>query len=224
MSSTTFSVVHKTFGRSTSLDAPGRAVASASMAAGEALSQFQPDEFRRAARVEKPSEDENSSRHRLGAIVDELLWAASLLPWRRILLGIIAGGLVAACVVPAAMFMARPRPPCELHEVRGSIVFGTTVPVGARIVLTPQDGGWPYDSFPTATVGKDGMFRVGTFGSEDGAPSGTYVATVQWFPISPDGTVGRNALPATYASPTTSPLSVTVSADSGVLHPMRIRG
>ncbi|MFM7035303.1 MAG: hypothetical protein ACKOYJ_09035 [Planctomycetia bacterium] len=220
MSSATFSNPRHGLVRAVARDAAGRVTGSASAAAEDALSQFQPDEFRRAARVRRSSR--KRARKGLAGIIDEAVAVAGLIPWRRLILAIVGLGLVTVCVVPAVVFLTRPKPPCELYPVRGSLVFGKTVPVGARIVLTPQEGGWPYDSFPTATVGKDGSFRVSTFGKEDGAPAGTYVATVQWFPIASDGTVGRNALPKRYASPNTSPLTVSVSLESTSLPPLRI--
>ena len=126
------------------------------------------------------------------------------------------------CSSDLVVFLARPRPPCELHEVRGRVVFGKTVPAGARITLTPREGIWPYDAFPTATVAADGSFRFGTFGREDGVPAGTYVATVQWFRVAPDGAVGGNVLPKKYASASTSPLTVSVASGPHDLPPLQI--
>lgn len=220
MSSMTFSAPRNGLVRSTPIDAAGRAVASASAAAGEALSQFRPDEFRRAARVKQSSEDPGSKG--LGAIVDEIVWVASLVPWRRVILAIVAVGGVLVCAIPTIAFLNRAQPPCELHAVHGSVTFGKTVPAGARIVLTPKAGGWPYDSFPTATVGHDGTFRLSTFGKEDGVPAGTYVATVQWFPVAPNGSPQGNALPRRYASASTSPLIVSVPPESTSLPPLQI--
>lgn len=220
MSSATFSAPRKGLARSPARDTAEHAAASASAAAGKALSQFLPDDFRRAARV--PESIENPGRKGLPAIVDEVAWAASLVPWRRVILAIVVLGVVTASVVPAVVFLTRPKPPCDLYPVRGSLVFGKTVPVGARIVLTPKAGGWPYDSFPTATVGNDGTFRLSTFGKEDGAPAGTYVATVQWFPVAPNGSPQGNVLPRRYASASTSPLIMSVSPESTSLPPLQI--
>jgi hypothetical protein len=113
-------------------------------------------------------------------------------------------------------------PPVALHEVRGRVEFGRQTPVGARVVLYPRDGAWPHTSLPTATVTDDGSFRIGTFAADDGAPAGTYVATVQWFPVGKDGSVGGNALPQKYAVPDTSPLTVTVQAGVNDLPPLEI--
>lgn len=220
MSSATFSNPRHGLVRAVARDAAGRVSGSASAAAEDALSQFQPDEFRRAARSRRSSR--NRARKGLAGFVDDVVAVAGLIPWRRLILALVGLGLVTACLVPAVVLLTRPKPPCDVYPVRGSLVFGKTVPVGARIVLTPKEGGWPYDSFPTATVGKDGSFRVSTFGKDDGAPAGTYVATVQWFPVGKDGSPGGNALPRIYASRTTSPLTVSVSPESSSLPPLRI--
>lgn len=125
------------------------------------------------------------------------------------------GLLLAAGCGPSA-------PPVALHEVRGRVAFGRQTPVGAQVVLHPRDGAWPHGSLPSATVAEDGSFRLGTFAAGDGAPAGEYVATVQWFPVDKDGSVGGNALPGKYAAPHSSPLTVTVQAGANDLPPLEI--
>jgi len=110
----------------------------------------------------------------------------------------------------------------DLHEVRGRLEFGTKPPVGARVVLHPKDVTSTLVDLPGATVGDDGSFRIATVEPGDGAPAGTYIATVQWFPVGPDGSVGGNVIPAKYASPDTSPLTVTVQPGTPELAPLKI--
>ena len=45
------------------------------------------------------------------------------------------------------------------------------------------------------------------------------MATVQWFRLGPDGGAGGNVLPKRYASPATSPLSVTIREGKNELPP-----
>jgi hypothetical protein len=149
------------------------------------------------------------------ADADSRQWRPRVVSWLHV-------GLVTAIVVSTVGCFGSSRPPCELHEVHGTIVFGKKTPVGARITLAPKDGDWPHDSLPSATVGEDGSFRIGTFGRDDGAPTGTYVATLQWFPVRADGSVGGNAIPPKYASVATSPLTVAVTAGSNQVPAIRI--
>ncbi|MFM8497197.1 MAG: hypothetical protein ACKOEM_17005 [Planctomycetia bacterium] len=114
-------------------------------------------------------------------------------------------------------------PPCPVHPVLGVARIGTTPLVGAQIRLYPRGHVLPDDAVPTATVQTDGTFTLGTFRKDDGAPAGDYVATVQWFRVAKDGSVGGNALPKRYASPTTSPLSVTVREGRNELPPFLFR-
>ena len=125
-------------------------------------------------------------------------------------------------VILALVGCGRGGPQVDLHEVRGSLEFGTRPPTGAQVVLHPKDVAWPLGELPTATVGDDGSFRIGTIQPGDGAPAGTYVATVQWFPVGPDGSVGGNAIPPKYASADTSPLTVTVQPGVAQLAPLKV--
>jgi len=110
-------------------------------------------------------------------------------------------------------------PPCAVHRAAGVARAGKTPLVGAQIRLHPRGMTLPDDAVPTATVQADGTFTLTTFTKGDGAPAGDYVATVQWFRVAKDGSVGGNALPKRYASPTTSPLSVTIREGTNELPP-----
>lgn len=114
-------------------------------------------------------------------------------------------------------------PPCPVHPVLGVARIGATPLVGAQIRLYPRGHALPDDAVPTATVQADGTFTLGTFRKDDGAPAGEYVATVQWFRVAKDGSVGGNALPKRYASPTTSPLTLTVREGRNELPPFMFR-
>lgn len=63
--------------------------------------------------------------------------------------------------------------------------------------------------------GSDGTFVLGTYGKDDGAPAGEYVATVQWFVKLDlrdlDGELApRNLLPSRYRSIKTSGLNIRI--------------
>ena len=120
-------------------------------------------------------------------------------------------GAVGAVLVTAVITLSSGGPPCPVHVLGGRLVAGKTIPAGAQITLLPTSGSLPEDAVPRAVVRADGTFTFGTFSKEDGVPAGSYVAVVQWFRVSKDGSGGANVLPAKYASPAMSPLSVTVT-------------
>lgn len=126
---------------------------------------------------------------------------------------LVRGGAVAAVialVVAVGSLAFRSGPPVPLHEFTANVVVGETVPVGARVVLHPRSRTLPGEVFPQGTVGQDGSVKFVTYPPVTGVPAGDYVATIQWFKVGPDGSVGGNVLPARYASPDKSPLVVTV--------------
>jgi hypothetical protein len=108
---------------------------------------------------------------------------------------------------------------CVVHPATGIARAGHTPLVGAQIRLHPRGMSLPDDATPSATVQDDGTFAFTTFEKGDGAPAGDYVATVQWFRLGPDGGAGGNVLPKRYASPTTSPLTVTIREGTNDLPP-----
>lgn len=108
---------------------------------------------------------------------------------------------------------------CVVHPATGIARAGQTPLVGAQIRLHPRGMTLPDDATPSATVQEDGTFAFTTFEKGDGAPAGEYVATVQWFRLGPDGGAGGNVLPKRYASPATSPLSVTIREGKNELPP-----
>ena len=126
---------------------------------------------------------------------------------------------IAGTALGVAVFTLSGGPPCPVHPAAGIARTGKTPLVGAQIRLHPRGMTLPDDAVPTATVQADGTFTLTTFTKGDGAPAGDYVATVQWFRVAKDGSVGGNSLPKRYASPTTSPLTVTIREGANTLPP-----
>ena len=115
-------------------------------------------------------------------------------------------------------------PVLAVAAVSGSVKFGTELPVGAKVTLVPvqrtEEG-----IYSSAVVKPNGTFTVSTYGQEDGAPLGEYVALVQWFkPLNGEnGNVGGpNVIPKQYSDPAKSPVKVTVKAGSNELPPIVI--
>jgi hypothetical protein len=113
-----------------------------------------------------------------------------------------------AMVLGPSLFLAGP--PCPVHPVLGQIAVGRLVPSGAQVVFHPVEAELPDQAVPRGVVRDDGSFVLSTFGTDDGAPTGEYVVTVQWFRVGKDGSPGPNVLPRRYASPDSSPLRVAV--------------
>ena len=154
------------------------------------------------------------------APIHESIRRLGLARWVFTTIVISAVGIVLTGAVAAKML--RSGPPCPVHRVTGRLLIGKSIPVGAQIRLHPKAGSLPDSALPKASVREDGTFEFSTFGRNDGVPAGDYVATMQWFRVRPDGSVGGNVLPARYASPAKSPLSVTIKAGANELPPFKI--
>jgi hypothetical protein len=99
---------------------------------------------------------------------------------------------------------------------------GKQTPIaGAHIVFIPVAGDGRYSTYPSARTGPDGTFRLGTFGTDDGAPEGEYVVTVEWHDrAKPEKDVlaqgetdrGPDKLRGAFADRNKSPLRATVAA------------
>lgn len=135
---------------------------------------------------------------------------ASLISESRALKSQVLGGtLLAALLVSTLGCGGGNEPTAPVVPVAGKITFEGKAPAGAQIFLKPvsQLPGFTYT--PVGVVKNDGTFAISTYGKDDGAPAGEYVAIVQWFKVV-DGGRGPNILPPKYASPETSPIKVSV--------------
>jgi hypothetical protein len=119
---------------------------------------------------------------------------------------------VAALLAWSVIGLRQSGPPVPVHPASARVLFGQTVPVGAQVVLHPRAGVLPREALPQGTVQEDGTVVFSTYAPWAGVPAGEYVATIQWFRVSKNGSVGGNVLPPRYGSPVQSPLSIAVSA------------
>jgi hypothetical protein len=192
---------------------PGSAT---SAAADEALRQIIDRRRRKNKYGSEPERRESALGGAIGSVSDTIGESVARLgPVRWILTVTVL--LAVGGVLFAGALMARPK--CMAHPAVGIARAGKTPLVGAQIRLHPRGMALPDDAVPTATVQADGTFALTTFTKGDGAPPGDYVVTVQWFRVAKDGSVGGNSLPKRYASPTTSPLSVTIREGKNDLPP-----
>jgi len=89
---------------------------------------------------------------------------------------------------------------------------GRPVP-NADIVLFPEDSTWPETVRPRARTKEDGTFEIWTYEPGDGAPAGTYRATLvrAEVGISKGAVVAKpNDLPKKYERPDTSNVRVAI--------------
>lgn len=145
---------------------------------------------------------------------------------RRSLL--IAGGIGALLFAylywPSGLFGSSRR--LATFPVRGSASFEGKALAGATLILHPVGIAEADELRPQATVRPDGMFSVGTYGVDDGAPAGQYKVTVHWYgkpSKSEDAPPPRSLLPQRYASPDTSGLAVTVQTNDNDLPAIALR-
>jgi hypothetical protein len=111
-----------------------------------------------------------------------------------------------------------------VYPVKGKVELNGKPTPGAVVVLHPK--GNPEIPSARAEVQADGTFVVGTYGVNDGAAEGDYVATVEWFkavPKNDDYVVGPNLVPKQYSAPQTSKLEVHVAAQPNQLPTFKLK-
>ncbi len=133
------------------------------------------------------------------------------LPWSLIIYG--GGGLVAGIV---ALVWWATLPPAVVHvptfPVEGKAYYAGAVMAGADFTFHPKKGGVEALR-PKGKVANDGTLKLGTYASDDGAPAGEYVVTIQWRKMEMKGgefEAGPDLVPASYTSPQTTPLTARV--------------
>jgi hypothetical protein len=115
---------------------------------------------------------------------------------------------------------SRPR----LYPVQGTVFFEGKPTDKAIVFLHPLEGSAPKDLRPHGTVGPDGVFRIGTYRSDDGAAAGAYAVTVIWKKASASGDNEEGSLlPARYMSPQTSQLRVEIREGPNELPPFQLK-
>jgi hypothetical protein len=111
-----------------------------------------------------------------------------------------------------------------VFPVTGKVQFQGKSPAGAIVVLNPVGATGNLDVLPTGTVKDDGSFTLTAYESDDGAPAGNYIATIQWYKVTKEaGGPGPNVLPKTYSSPKTSPVKVNVAGGPVQIPPIAIK-
>jgi hypothetical protein len=113
-----------------------------------------------------------------------------------------------------------------VFPVTGRVTYQGKPAAGAQVFLNAVRANEIDDVSANATVKDDGTFAITTYEQGDGAPDGDYVVTVQWFKlVTNDGGsgAGPNVLPKEYASPSTSPVKVSVKGSPTDIPPIAIK-
>jgi hypothetical protein len=203
---------HLSMRRTRSLSTP------TSVAADEAIRQLQEKRRRRNRYGEEHDPKPSLIDEVLGTVTAPVRESIERLGLGRWAFAALVLGVAGIALVVGVCTLSGGRS-CVVHPATGIARAGHTPLVGAQIRLHPRGMTLPDDATPSATVQDDGTFALTTFTKGDGAPAGDYVATVQWFRVGPDGGAGGNVLPKRYASPTTSPLTVTIREGTNDLPP-----
>ena len=210
MSTAAFSIPDRSRQR-VSINRRGKQLTTAtSAAADEALRQIIEDRRRRHKHGDLPPKPSSLGRA-LESVTTPVQDSIQRLGIGRFAFAAIVLGSAGIVLAIAVFTLSPSAPPCPVHALSGRLIVGKSIPAGAQITLLARSGPLPEDAVPRAVVRADGTFTFGTFSKEDGVPAGDYVALVQWFRVSKDGSGGANALPTKYSSMATSPLSVTVT-------------
>ncbi len=138
-------------------------------------------------------------------------------------------GRLAVVVLAGTFFVAgcgkADRRRLPLFPVKGQVLFeGRPVP-GAWVVFHPI-GADPRTPRVRGTVDKNGALTLTTYSTNDGAPAGAYVVTVEWRRVvgtGEDVQVGPNLLPRKYGNIETSGLHVCVAEGTTQLPPFQLR-
>ncbi|HEY7330193.1 MAG TPA: hypothetical protein VH592_21325 [Gemmataceae bacterium] len=121
----------------------------------------------------------------------------------------------------------------RFNPVQGKVLWRGKPPVGARVIFHPIPQ-TPNQLQPSALVEEDGSFHLKTYvpGNRrdyaDGATSGEYRVTIDWFPLSGKSlSVGKapltDKLEGRYADPERSSLQATVKDGENVLPPFELK-
>lgn len=126
-------------------------------------------------------------------------------------------GLMACAVTAGCGKAPDDVPKVDIHPFSGSVTLdGKPIP-GAFVVLHALQDAKQGDITPNGVTDENGVFEVSTYSPKDGAPEGSYTATVSWPERLPgsgsEPEYGRERLPKRYQDPANSGLVVAVSAD-----------
>lgn len=114
----------------------------------------------------------------------------------------------------------------KVYPASGIVKFNGQPLPGAVITLIPQDRTFPNSVRPTAVTDDEGIFDIGTYSADDGAPAGDYKVLVLHYPVvgSQDNpSAGPNDLPPQYAKAETTTLKITIEEAETEIPPLELQ-
>ncbi|MGO8748111.1 MAG: hypothetical protein ACLQNE_19225 [Thermoguttaceae bacterium] len=112
------------------------------------------------------------------------------------------------------------------YPVTGKVLFKGKPAEGAQVTFIGLDEKDPKSPKPGAQVKKNGVFRLSTFLSYDGAPAGRYAVTVVYrSPLRKvnDENTGPDLLRGRYADAKTTPLKAEIKTGNNELEPFDLQ-
>lgn len=103
-----------------------------------------------------------------------------------------------------------------LNTVEGTVLYRGQPAEGAFVVFHPKNPSEKMRKLrPAATTGEGGLFKLSTYGPNDGIPAGDYRVTVIWRGVSNGGDESHETdrLMGRYSNPKTTPLKMTINPD-----------
>jgi hypothetical protein len=112
-------------------------------------------------------------------------------------------------------------PSVSVHPVSGKVVLADGKPLtGGTIVLLPTG---PDMMGASGTIGPDGTFRLSTYGADDGAGAGDYVARIEP-PASANPTQkAPDLFPPQFKDESTSGLKIHIESSTDQLPPIELK-
>ena len=121
-------------------------------------------------------------------------------------------------------------PQQKTYPVSGQVLYEGRPVKGLTVVLRPLDStNFKWQEQPQALTDEEGKFRIRTYATDDGAPSGDYQVGIALLdPVDEEGgdQVKRRSdalmIPSRYADPATSGLKVKIEPKSNQLEPFQL--
>lgn len=111
----------------------------------------------------------------------------------------------------------------SVYPARGQVFFQGKPATGALVLFHEINGPASQEVRPHGQVDQNGDFVLTTYETNDGAPAGDYVVTIDWRQLIPGrGGTGPSLLPPEYGVSGRSPFRATIRAESNTLPPFRI--
>lgn len=115
----------------------------------------------------------------------------------------------------------------DVYPVAGTLTVSGQPAANAMIAFHPLGKAGSQAALPVANTGRDGTYRLTTYGAGDGAPAGEYAVTIVWPDDSEphdecEDVVLHDRFKGRFADPANSSLRVTVGRGANDV-PLRLR-